>query len=70
VDRGHDLMIAAAPCARRATGELKAAGVEFLGPPTERPYGIEAMMKDDSGNVFSMVQPMAYSSSGGAAKAR
>jgi predicted enzyme related to lactoylglutathione lyase len=37
--------------------ELTAKGVEFLSPPTERPYGIEAMMKDDSGNVFSMVQP-------------
>jgi predicted enzyme related to lactoylglutathione lyase len=37
--------------------ELLAKGVEFLSPPTERPYGIETMMKDDSGNVFSMVQP-------------
>jgi predicted enzyme related to lactoylglutathione lyase len=37
--------------------ELKAKGVEFLSPPTERPYGVEAMLKDDSGNVFSMVQP-------------
>ncbi len=37
--------------------ELKAKGVEFLSPPTERPYGIETMLKDDSGNVFSMTQP-------------
>ena len=36
--------------------ELKAKGVEFVHPPTERPYGIEALMKDDSGNWFSMVQ--------------
>lgn len=37
--------------------ELKAKGVEFVQPPTERPYGIEALMKDDSGNWFSMTQP-------------
>jgi len=37
--------------------ELVAKGVEFVSPPTERPYGIEAMLKDDSGNVFSMTQP-------------
>ena len=36
--------------------ELKAKGVEFTSPPQERPYGIEALMKDDSGNWFSMVQ--------------
>jgi len=36
--------------------ELRAKGVEFVHPPTERPYGIEALFKDDSGNWFSMVQ--------------
>ena len=36
---------------------LKAKGVEFMGPPQQRPYGIEAMLKDDSGNWFSMTQP-------------
>ena len=36
--------------------ELKAKGVEFMSPPTERFYGVEAMMKDDSGNWFSMTQ--------------
>jgi hypothetical protein len=30
--------------------------VEFLQPPTERPYGIEAPIKDDSGNWSSMTQ--------------
>ncbi len=34
--------------------ELKAKGVVFSQPPTERFYGIEALMKDDSGNWFSM----------------
>ena len=36
--------------------ELKAKGVEFTQPPTERFYGIEVMLKDDSGNSFSMIQ--------------
>src|SRR5262249_10989424 len=36
--------------------ELKSKGVEFLSPPTERPYGIEAVFKDNSGNFFSMTQ--------------
>jgi catechol 2,3-dioxygenase-like lactoylglutathione lyase family enzyme len=36
--------------------ELKAKGVEFVHPPTERPYGIEALLKDDSGNWFSLVE--------------
>jgi catechol 2,3-dioxygenase-like lactoylglutathione lyase family enzyme len=36
--------------------ELKAKGVQFMGPPAERFYGIEALMKDNSGNWFSMCQ--------------
>jgi catechol 2,3-dioxygenase-like lactoylglutathione lyase family enzyme len=36
--------------------ELKAKGVQFMSPPTERFYGIEALLKDNSGNWFSMCQ--------------
>ncbi|HUI54013.1 MAG TPA: VOC family protein [Bryobacteraceae bacterium] len=36
--------------------ELKAKGVEFQQAPVERFYGIEALMKDNSGNWFSMTQ--------------
>jgi catechol 2,3-dioxygenase-like lactoylglutathione lyase family enzyme len=36
--------------------ELKAKGVEFMGPPEERFYGIETIVKDNSGNWFSMTQ--------------
>lgn len=39
--------------------ELLAKGVEFMQPPTEQLYGIEAMGKDNSGNWFSLVQPTA-----------
>ena len=35
---------------------LKAKGVTFLQEPAERPYGIEAMFRDDSGNWFSLTQ--------------
>ncbi|MFI1800751.1 VOC family protein [Streptomyces sp. NPDC020379] len=35
---------------------LKAKGVEFLQEPQERPYGTEAIFRDDSGNWFSLTQ--------------
>ena len=38
--------------------ELKAKGVEFLSEPAERHYGIEAVFKDNSGNWFSLTQPI------------
>jgi catechol 2,3-dioxygenase-like lactoylglutathione lyase family enzyme len=41
---------------RKTYDELKAKGVEFKGEPAERPYGIEALMKDNSGNWFSVVE--------------
>jgi catechol 2,3-dioxygenase-like lactoylglutathione lyase family enzyme len=41
---------------QRTYEELRAKGVEFMGEPQERPYGIEALLKDDSGNWFSVVQ--------------
>lgn len=37
--------------------ELKGKGVEFMQPPADRFYGIEALFKDNSGNWFSMTQP-------------
>lgn len=36
---------------------LTARGVEFVGPPQERPYGVEAVFKDSSGSWFSLTQP-------------
>lgn len=44
----------------RATYEqLTARGVTFTQEPSERPYGIEAVLRDDSGNWFSLTQPPA-----------
>ena len=41
---------------RAAYETLKARGVEFSQPPTEQPYGIEAVFKDNSGNWYSLTQ--------------
>ena len=37
--------------------ELKTKGVRFVSEPAERPYGIEAVFQDNSGNWFSLTQP-------------
>jgi catechol 2,3-dioxygenase-like lactoylglutathione lyase family enzyme len=42
---------------RKTYQELKSKGVEFLTEPSDNFYGIEALMKDNSGNWFSMTQP-------------
>ncbi len=39
---------------RRTHAELVKKGVTFLQEPAERPYGIEAVFRDDSGNWFSL----------------
>jgi catechol 2,3-dioxygenase-like lactoylglutathione lyase family enzyme len=36
--------------------ELSAKGVRFLQEPADRPYGVEALFRDDSGNWFSLTQ--------------
>jgi len=36
--------------------ELKARGVEFKGPPTTQSWGTATVMKDNSGNWFSLSQ--------------
>lgn len=41
---------------RKAYKELSERGVVFLQEPAERPYGIEATFRDDSGNVFSLTE--------------
>jgi catechol 2,3-dioxygenase-like lactoylglutathione lyase family enzyme len=36
--------------------ELSAKGVTFVQEPANRPYGIEALLRDDSGNWYSLTQ--------------
>ena len=40
--------------------ELSAKGVEFVQPPEARPYGVEALMRDNSGNWMVLVEPRAF----------
>jgi catechol 2,3-dioxygenase-like lactoylglutathione lyase family enzyme len=42
---------------RKTYEELKAKGVTFLQEPSDRPYGVEAVMRDNSGNWLSLVEP-------------
>lgn len=39
---------------------LVAKGVEFLQEPQDRPYGVEALMRDNSGNWIVLVEPKDY----------
>lgn len=41
--------------------ELRARGVEFVEPPEDRPYGIDAGFRDPSGNHFRLTQVKAMS---------
>ena len=45
------------PDCRKTYEELKSRGVEFTQPPADRFYGVEALMKDNSGNWFSLSTP-------------
>ena len=40
--------------------ELTAKGVTFLQPPSKRPYGTEALCRDNSGNWVVLVEPSEY----------
>ncbi|HEY6968907.1 MAG TPA: VOC family protein [Candidatus Angelobacter sp.] len=42
---------------RKTYEELRAKGVEFISPPKEQFYGVEAVFRDPFGNWFSMSEP-------------
>ena len=42
---------------RRDYERYRAAGVEFVRPPTEQPYGTVAVFKDLYGNLWDLVEP-------------
>ena len=46
---------------RKTYDELTAKGVEFVSEPADRPYGVEAVMRDNSGNWWVLVEAKAYS---------
>jgi catechol 2,3-dioxygenase-like lactoylglutathione lyase family enzyme len=41
---------------RKTYEELSAKGVTFLQEPSDRPYGVEAVMRDNSGNWLVLVE--------------
>jgi catechol 2,3-dioxygenase-like lactoylglutathione lyase family enzyme len=45
---------------RKTVEELKTKGVEFVQDPTDRPYGVEAVCRDNSGNWMVLVEPKAF----------
>jgi predicted enzyme related to lactoylglutathione lyase len=40
--------------------ELVAKGVDFAQPPADRPYGVEAVMRDCAGNWLVLVEPRPF----------
>jgi catechol 2,3-dioxygenase-like lactoylglutathione lyase family enzyme len=46
---------------RKTFEELSAKGVEFIQEPADRPYGVEALMRDNSGNWMVLVEPKEFS---------
>ncbi|MFL6122786.1 VOC family protein [Actinophytocola sp.] len=51
---GHGVL--ATDDCRKTYRELSERGVVFLQEPAERPYGVEATFRDDSGNVYSLTE--------------
>jgi hypothetical protein len=50
-----------APYCRKTYEDLKAKGVVFIHEPADRPYGVEAVVRDNSGNWLVLVEPKEYS---------
>jgi catechol 2,3-dioxygenase-like lactoylglutathione lyase family enzyme len=46
---------------RKTFVELSGKGVTFLQEPADRPYGVEAVMRDNGGNWLVLVEPKEYS---------
>jgi catechol 2,3-dioxygenase-like lactoylglutathione lyase family enzyme len=46
---------------RKTFEELSAKGVVFLQEPAERPYGVEAVLRDVSGNWLVLIEPREFS---------
>ena len=45
---------------RKTFDELSAKGVTFIQEPADRPYGVEAVMRDNSGNWLVLVEPKEF----------
>ena len=56
----HGLGMAVDDC-RKTYEDLRDKGVEFIQEPADRPYGVEAVCRDNSGNWMVLVEQKAYS---------
>ena len=45
---------------RKTYEELRARGVTFVQEPSDRPYGVEAVMRDNTGNWLVLVEPKPF----------
>ncbi len=45
---------------RKTYEDLSAKGVEFIQQPEDRPYGVEAVLRDNSGNWLVLVEQKLY----------
>lgn len=45
---------------RKTYEDLVSKGVQFVNPPEERPYGVEAVARDNSGNWMVLVEPREF----------
>ncbi len=47
---------------RKTFEELSAKGVTIVQEPSDRPYGVEGIIRDDSGNWLVLVEPKEFTS--------
>lgn len=61
LDKGvmHAFGLATTDC-RKTYEELRSKGVEFVAEPADRPYGVEAIAVDPSGNKLVVVEQHLY----------
>jgi catechol 2,3-dioxygenase-like lactoylglutathione lyase family enzyme len=56
---GLSLILTTDDC-RKTYEELVAKGVTFIQEPADRPYGVEAVLRDNTGNWLVLVEPKPY----------
>ncbi|TWD84864.1 catechol 2,3-dioxygenase-like lactoylglutathione lyase family enzyme [Kribbella amoyensis] len=55
----HGVGLATDDC-RKTFDELVAKGVEYIQEPSDRPYGVEAVLRDNAGNWLVLVEQKPY----------
>jgi uncharacterized glyoxalase superfamily protein PhnB len=55
----HGVGLATDDC-HKTFADLVAKGVEYIQEPADRPYGVEAVLRDNSGNWLVLVEQKPY----------